>query len=528
MRNCFRILLLFCSGVILFTNRVHSQTPDYWIHFPGTTGVNNTFFHGGICQKFLFSYTAAEWSGVGLPPAIPYEIQSIWFRSNTPGTFSYTDIKIQLGHTSLATPVADFALNFDLGGPTTCLDEPLLAVDFVAGPFAIVSDGWTKIDLTTPFIYNGSDNLAVLIEFTGASPFGVPLYGDLSTSTCRYSDMASATTGPNLTWRPMFGISSPDLPPIADFLTSADSVCVNGCVELTNLSSGSPTTYTWSFPGSLTPGWSGPIPPSICYDTEGIFPIELVVSNSFGSDTARGQVTVVGSEQPDLGTDFSFCEGQSVWLSPEDPVSNPIWSTGLSADSIAINTGGIFWLESAGFCPLRDTIVLTQLDLPQPDLGLPLQEICAGDTLILDAGPPEYTYIWSNGFTGSELLVTETGTYTVQADNAGCTASDAVAVDVFPCGCTLTIPNAFTPNQDGLNDQFRPVGSCAAEQFQMQVWNRWGELIFLSQDPSIGWDGTFRGKGLETGAYVWHVEIRYRDGAKIRDRQRQGSVTLIR
>jgi hypothetical protein len=150
----FVIFLLGATG----TYQAAAQTPDYWIHSPGSTGVNNLYLHGGVCQKFVFSYSAAEWAAVGLPGAIPYTISSIWFRGNTAGLVTYTDFKVQIGHSTLAAPVANFLANFDVGAPVTGLDEATFTIDFVAGPFGTLSDGWTRINLSTPFTYNATDS----------------------------------------------------------------------------------------------------------------------------------------------------------------------------------------------------------------------------------------------------------------------------------------------------------------------------------------------------------------------------------
>mgnify|MGYP000122276890 CR=1 FL=1 len=522
----FSFFLALCT--VAGWHRAQAQTPDFWIHEPGLSGVNNTFFHGGICQKFIFSYSATEWAAAGLPGAIPFEISSIWFRGNTGGAFTYPDIKIQLGHTGLAAPAPNFLSNFDLGGPTVCLDEPSLTVDFVAGPFSVVSDGWTRIDLSTPFLYNGTDGLAVLIEFTGASPFGVPLYGDLSTSTCRYSASAGAASSTDLTWRPMFGISAVEEPPTAQFEVDADSLCAGSCLNFVNTSIGGPTSYEWSFPGSSTLSVSVPVPGPICYELPGSYPYWLAVSNSLGTDTAFGNVMVEAVQQPDLGADTSYCQGQSLTLSSATAVGQPLWSDGSTSPELLVSAPGLYWLESAGFCPGRDSVQVAEIELPAITLGPPQAILCEGDTLFLNAGDPSFSYTWNTGATGASLLVLEDGLYTVTALNDGCPAEASLDVAFEICGCTVTIPNAFTPNQDGLNDRFRPVANCGGiERYTLQIWNRWGVVVYQSQDPFLGWDGTFRGKKQELGSYVWQLEISFQDKGRVRTRSSTGTLTLI-
>ncbi|MBI1191960.1 MAG: T9SS type B sorting domain-containing protein [Bacteroidetes bacterium] len=508
--------------------RVQAQTPDYWIHEPGVTGVNNTFFHGSICEKFIFSYSGPEWAAAGLPGAIPYEISSIWFRSNSPDLCTFTTFKVQIGHSSLTAPAPNYLSNFDLGGPTTCLDETAFDVEFIAGPFSIVSDGWSKIDLTTPFLYNGTDNLMVLIEFTTPVGCGVPLYGDLGTSTCRYSASTTAVSSTNLTWRPMFGISAVEEPPTAEFIVDADSLCEGACLNFVNTSFGGPTAYEWNFPGSLTPSIGDAAPGPVCYETAGTYPYWLAVSNSLGSDTAFGSVVVEATQLPDLGNDTSYCQGQSLTLASSTAVDQPLWSDGSSSPELLVTEPGLYWLEATGFCPGRDSIEIAELELPMLNLGPPTANLCEGDTLFLDAGDPAYTYSWNTGATGASLMVLEDGLYTVTASNEGCSAEASLEVAFEICGCTVTVPNAFTPNQDGLNDRFRPVANCGGiERYALQVWNRWGEVVYQSQDPFTGWDGTYRGKSQELGSYIWHLEVTFQDQGRLRTRTATGTLTLI-
>ena len=68
----------------------------------------------------------------------------------------------------------------------------------------------------------------------------------------------------------------------------------------------------------------------------------------------------------------------------------------------------------------------------------------------------------------------------------------------------IFIPNAFTPNADGLNDIFLPV-STDLQAYDLQVFDRWGQLIFATTDPAKGWDGTLEGRLVHTGVYTYKV-----------------------
>lgn len=86
----------------------------------------------------------------------------------------------------------------------------------------------------------------------------------------------------------------------------------------------------------------------------------------------------------------------------------------------------------------------------------------------------------------------------------------------------LYIPNAFTPNGDGMNDQFGVKGE-GIRDFQIYVYDRWGEVIFESNNPSKQWDGSYKGQPVQEGTYVYQV---FSNGSG--KRSRTGSVTLVR
>jgi gliding motility-associated-like protein len=112
-----------------------------------------------------------------------------------------------------------------------------------------------------------------------------------------------------------------------------------------------------------------------------------------------------------------------------------------------------------------------------------------------------------------------TRTYTVTAINArGCVVMDTVLVTVSSQP-SIFIPTAFTPNGDGLNDRFEfaILGSVSAD---VQIWNRWGEKVYSNPNQlngitnTTGWDGSFRGKGVQYDTYTYQLNVTYTDGHK--------------
>ncbi len=154
----------------------------------------------------------------------------------------------------------------------------------------------------------------------------------------------------------------------------------------------------------------------------------------------------------------------------------------------------------------------------------------------LDAGPGFLTYDWRVGdndsiiFQGREFTVNDPGIYSVDLFNGSVCITDQIIVneDCFP---VISAPNAFTPSTSpGLNDEWFifPSSTVADEDFQVFIFNRWGELIFFSSDKNFRWNGTFNNEVVPIGTYPYLIRFRsiIEDGSGILEQR--GGVAVIR
>ena len=162
------------------------------------------------------------------------------------------------------------------------------------------------------------------------------------------------------------------------------------------------------------------------------------------------------------------------------------------------------------------------------------------DTIAVKGVPHQLTgsgglsYVWSspsgaslsNPFNKSTFttLTNDANFYLKVSDAVGCTGLDSIFVKVYD-GPTYYVPNSFSPNGDGLNDVFRAIPVGMTNTVYFRVFNRYGELVFETNQWLKGWDGTFKGKDQPNGTYVWTVGGTSRDNKKI---QLNGTVNLIR
>jgi gliding motility-associated-like protein len=155
--------------------------------------------------------------------------------------------------------------------------------------------------------------------------------------------------------------------------------------------------------------------------------------------------------------------------------------------------------------------------------------IVAGSSTTLSASGG-ITYSWSNGATGSVITVTPSATaqYCVYVfDSAGCSDSACVIIYMeLPCG-EFYIPNAFSPNGDGENDDFRIYAgnvSCVKD-FKLIIYNRWGEKVFETVNAAEGWNGMHRGKLSNSAVYSYYCTATLANGTVI---EKKGNVSLVK
>ncbi|OYU54147.1 MAG: hypothetical protein CFE25_16045 [Chitinophagaceae bacterium BSSC1] len=148
------------------------------------------------------------------------------------------------------------------------------------------------------------------------------------------------------------------------------------------------------------------------------------------------------------------------------------------------------------------------------------------DSIVLYTGPGFNQYLWNNTPSNNFYYsVKQAGIYTVKVTNLCGSKTATVNVNAL-CDPQLYIPTAFTPNADRINDLFRIPPNSGYQLTSMQVFNRWGQLIFDGKENSPGWDGTYKRNPQPAGLYPFRMEIMaVRSGKKI---IKTGTIQLIR
>jgi gliding motility-associated-like protein len=243
-------------------------------------------------------------------------------------------------------------------------------------------------------------------------------------------------------------------------------------------------------------------------------------------------VTIVNPPVFTLGPDTAVCQDDSLLAdATESTALSYLWSTGDSTASIYIYEPGQYYVEVANLgCVRTDTLEVGGfLDNPPLSLGEDsLYCFFFKDTLYLDGGPGA-SWLWSpTGDTTRYITILQPDTYYVSVirDN-GCRRTASLEVNEA-CEPLVFIPNAFTPDGDGLNDV---IGASVnnADNYSLRIVNRRGQTVFYTDVPGEGWDGKFEGKDAPIGVYIYRLNYHGLDfeGSKYNGKQ-LGSITLIR
>ncbi len=229
-----------------------------------------------------------------------------------------------------------------------------------------------------------------------------------------------------------------------------------------------------------------------------------------------------------LNNDPTLCTGDQRTLNAGNGFINYTWNTGSSSPSIIVNDIGVYSVTVTDVHGCKGTdITKITLMFPQPKgfLG-PDTSICSYGDIQLKTMTPFDQYLWSTGGIASSIIIKQPGLYWLQVkDDHDCVGKDTIIVNPKDCGKGFFVPTAFTPNNDGKNDLLKPILLGNVIQYRFWIYNRWGELIFETNELAKGWDGIYKGQPQSSGAFVWRCMYQF-EGQQVKNEG--GTFVLIR
>ncbi|MCD4773456.1 MAG: gliding motility-associated C-terminal domain-containing protein [Bacteroidales bacterium] len=236
------------------------------------------------------------------------------------------------------------------------------------------------------------------------------------------------------------------------------------------------------------------------------------------------------------------CEGETLELSPlifssngdvtflwTDPNGNTSTNETMTINNIQSNQSGIYSLTLTDTLNCQADNSVNVIVFPSPSPAFAGQNtIIAEENFDLDAGSGFLYYLWNTGDSTQIITINNDGWYSVEIESQeGCVGEDSVFVLFEPI--RIFLPNAFTPDNNGLNDEFKILTYLEnIEYFKMLIYNRWGALIFQSNDISHGWDGTFKGNLCPQGTYIYKIQYSLSSSSSGQSESKMGTVVLVR
>lgn len=275
--------------------------------------------------------------------------------------------------------------------------------------------------------------------------------------------------------------------------------------------------------------------------------IALINQDTLFSDDPR---TLLASDstrvliQPEINiskdVELTFCQGDTLALRPEIPADLTYeWSTGDILEIIRVDQPGLYRLKAEGECTNYFFNYWIEESTIEIELGGPIEveefEKIEIKPQLFDGGT-DARYFWTSDNSRIEFCATcrsqntlanEDFTLGLRVVNEdGCSDSDTKEIAVKPL--RWYEPNAFTPNGDGINDEFQLYSNRDFLLQDFQIFNRWGEIVFeqpvIKPSEQISWDGRMHGQLLNPGVYLWKATIIRKNGSK---EQTRGEVVLV-
>ncbi|MEO0788220.1 MAG: PKD domain-containing protein [Bacteroidota bacterium] len=418
------------------------------------------------------------------------------------------------------------------------------------GEFTIVNEStlqqfintysWTLATTGTDTIFASSEDLTTTINETGTYE-GVMILNEESSFNCSDTAIFEINIFPEL---------------VADFGFDYDT-CIAGPVAFFDSSFSAEDVpiinYSWNFADGSPP--NNQQNPEHLYVIPDEFPVSLTITDSNRCQTTTTIPVTYFPVPPTLILSPSVsigCEPSDIIFNnlsiPIDSTYDILWEFGDGGTSTELNptyiyeTAGNYDVYIAVTSPIgcfTDTMFPNLIEIREsPIAGFSFTPTNPSnlqrDVFFQDESQEAISWLYDiGGFFGTrqpsfEYTFRDTGLVAVTqyvTHPSGCVDSITQFIDIEPI-ITFFMPNAFTPNADGLNDELLPKSFLFGfRDYRFTVWNRWGQRIFATNDPEEGWDGTFNGRDSPGGAYLWEAEI---TGPRGQIEQYKGTATLLR
>ncbi|HRO42566.1 MAG TPA: gliding motility-associated C-terminal domain-containing protein [Flavipsychrobacter sp.] len=468
---------------------------------------NSPFFGGAEDNRTQYLFRASELKEMGLTQGIITTLQ--WKVTQKFSQQPYSNFTIKMGCTPLSNLTNSFNAN-----PQTVFTAPSYNVTL----------GWNTFTLTTPFNWDGVSNLIVETCFDNIS---TSLTDEVAHSVTPFISVFQrsgfGTPGCAMTTQGTIGGLRSLRPKIRFYI----------CEPPTGIAK-----FTWT-PGTLLSDSTiqQPLAYIPAHNT-----YNVTVIDKYGCAHRDSVVVTLSLRDPHVTpTDTTICFGEKVllqsmggikyeWLASDPSTLSCINCAATIAAPKQTTTYAVIVSDQYDCADTLQSVV-TVNQLPLVNILEQDMMVKYGTTIQLNAENAEL-FSWSpSGLLNNPYLANPSATitapttfYVTGIDKNGCRNIDSIKIEVDYAD-PFFVPTAFSPNGDGKNDIFK-IGSLSFQKLnEFRIFNRWGQEVFTTTDPTKGWDGTFKGVPQEPGVYHFIIRIAYPNG---KVEVHKGDVTLIR
>lgn len=470
---------------------------------------------------------AYAWQDGSTSPVIQAALPGIYWvdvdfahciRRDTVAIDYYPEIVVNLGPDTTLCETESVVINAAQANATYSWQDGSTASSFTAGSPAVY---WVDVNI------NGCTARDSMEVFYNPLPV-FDLGPDLQPCRDELPRLLVDVPGASYSWQD--GSTFPGLEVAANGIYWVD-VNLNGCIARDSVAvdyvlipelvlgedrivcEGQQIDFDVTYPGATYRWQDGATSPTYRVTESGDYAVVISVQQCSESD----EVSLMFNPTPsfNLANDTLLCQGETLRLRMSVFADEYRWSDGSSAPDLTVSyPGGMVWAEAKlDDCPFRDSVFVDFRMPPTFDLGQDTL-ICEDFSVTLSAGVAADAYRWQDGSTSSSIQTSGTGLYALEVTDGPCVVVDSVFVTTRPCiYFDVFVPNAFSPNSDGINDVLRPMlpTYVQIQSYRFKVYDRWGTEVFTTTNMEEGWDGMLRSLPLPMGVYIYFVEFEYTD-----------------
>jgi len=288
----------------------------------------------------------------------------------------------------------------------------------------------------------------------------------------------------------------------ADFLLNY--TCLNDSTEF-HIQASNYDSVIWNF-GDFFSGVnnvSHESNPTHTFSQQGNYLVDLLVFTNGLCDTIKKSISIKDINFSLGNSPIVFCSDTSVLLKVNIEGCDYLWQDGSTRPYYSVTESGVYSVDvSNQYCSVSDEVELIKL-YPPDELNLGNDTtICNDASFLLKILGENMIYTWQDGSNSKQFLIDTSGEYYVTVSNNCGSVSDTIYIYQEDYNCKPHFANAFTPNNDGLNDIFSPISECNFDMYNLKIFNRWGVVLFETSTINEGWDGTYQNQIVTEGAYI--------------------------